>query len=59
MVGNKEMSKMTPEMLRTMAEAYDKKGNREHDLGQVPKANDCWDEAMRLRLQANEIEDRH
>lgn len=41
--------------LRTMADECEKKGDREHDLGQVPRANVYWDEAARLRKEADEI----
>lgn len=43
--------------LRTMANEHEKKGDREHDLGQVPRANVHWDEAARLREEADEIEE--
>ncbi len=50
---------MTPEALRQAANSLDRKGDRLFSEGRADQADNCWDRAITLRLQANAIEDRN
>jgi len=46
------------DLKRQMADAYDKKGGMLFDVGDEAGADNCWDSAITLRTQANELEDK-
>jgi len=43
--------------LRTMADAYEVKGDRLFDQNRTVEANAAWDEMIKLRTRANELDD--